>query len=235
MVACSCRDCHACGVTTAAPGCRVNAYSLESILMNLMEQPDAPERIEHILDRIDVCPDDEGSESTVAHWAAYYCSSDLVNIALSHGANASVNENGWTALHEACAGGDLGIIQLLLDHGLDPVSEGEFGQTPLHAALGSNNPEVVALLLANGADPNARPSNPDHSYLVKPVLVSAVTEWQLEMAELLLSAGADVDAEDRDGHTALYYARQIDDPEMIELLLCYGADPRTTEKGRENN
>jgi ankyrin repeat protein len=51
-----------------------------------------------------------------------------------------------------------------------------------------------------------------------------VFKANLEIAELLLEKGADVDGAGPDGRTALMMAAMFDRSEMVELLLSHGAD-----------
>ena len=55
------------------------------------------------------------------HIAARYGNTNTVRYLLSLGANVNaVDEEGWTALHWASAGGHVNVMQLLLVHGTDP-------------------------------------------------------------------------------------------------------------------
>ena len=54
----------------------------------------------------------------------------------------------------------------------------------------------------------------------------------IETLELLLSIGADPDAENRCGETALLHAIRRGHREAARLLLSYGADPRRRFEGK---
>ncbi|XP_014444683.1 BCL-6 corepressor-like [Tupaia chinensis] len=60
---------------------------------------------------------------------------------------------GYTALHEACAGGWLHIVQHLLKYGADVNCSSQDGTRPLHDAVENDHLEIVRLLLSCGADP----------------------------------------------------------------------------------
>ncbi len=55
------------------------------------------------------------------------------------------------------------------------------------------------------------------------VLMRAVLRGQAVSVEWILSAGADPDVRTHDGKTALDFARQIDRPELVDLLIAAGA------------
>ena len=85
----------------------------------------------------------------------------------------------------------------------------------------NGNRLTVKYLLQQGADPNTR--NPDDG---SPALTLAVAGNDIQMAALLITAGADVNAKGRDGQTALMHAAQgtlgLDD--MVRVLIAGGAD-----------
>lgn len=61
---------------------------------------------------------------------------------------------GYTALHEACSKGNLGIVRLLLQCGANHSETAFSGIRPLHEAVQNNYSEIARLLLAYGADPS---------------------------------------------------------------------------------
>ncbi|XP_063700820.1 uncharacterized protein LOC134831102 [Culicoides brevitarsis] len=61
---------------------------------------------------------------------------------------------GYTALHEACSKGNLGIVRLLLQCGANHSQTALSGFRPLHEAVQNNYTEIARLLLAYGADPS---------------------------------------------------------------------------------
>lgn len=91
------------------------------------------------------------------------------------------------------------------------------GLTALGLAILHNNMEVVKQLLALGADPN-QPS--DKSLC----LVRAIRRGDMELATLLLDAGADVNGSLPRRRSALMAACGSDNETLVEFLLNHGAD-----------
>lgn len=63
-----------------------------------------------------------------------------------------------------------------------------------------------------------------------PLLILAVSENQLEMCQLLLKFGCDVNAPDAHGATALHHAVDLNRVEIASLLLIHGASPHFADE-----
>ena len=98
------------------------------------------------------------------------------------------------------------------------------GFTPLGLAAFFGYPTAAKTLLERGAQVN-QPSNNDLK--VHPIN-SAVAHRHLVLTELLLAAGADVNAREQGGYTALHEAADNQQIEMVKLLLAHGADVSCT-------
>jgi uncharacterized protein len=94
-------------------------------------------------------------------------------------------------------------------------------RTSLHCAALANDADAVSALLTQGADPNA----PER--LGFTALHFAAQEGALAAAEILLAAGAQVDAVNSYGSTPLWTAvfNSRGRGELIQLLRRHGADP----------
>ncbi len=66
------------------------------------------------------------------------------------------NEDGWTALHEACCSGAAEAVAPLLAKGADVKTRCKDGSTPLHKAARCGSKAIVSSLLRAGADLKAR-------------------------------------------------------------------------------
>lgn len=78
--------------------------------------------------------------------------------------------------------------------------------TALHAAVRQNRVDVARLALERGADPGYRPR-----HKLPPLLIAA-NRRHLEMVELLIAHGANVQAVDDQGWTVMHYAILVGDP-----------------------
>ena len=96
------------------------------------------------------------------------------------------------------------------------------GCTPtLHKAAREGDADRVRKLLDAGADVNVR--NADKQRLQYTPLHWAAYYGHLEIAEILISRGADLDAEDPDYSTPLYLAAEEGHPKVVEFLISKGA------------
>lgn len=127
------------------------------------------------------------------------------------------SENGFTALQWACLRGlvtdhQVEIVRILLDAGSNPNSiQFENGDSVLMTACVAGNPTITQLLVDAGADVNAMASG---TY----PLIAAVQTGEAETVKILLKYGANKQACDVTGRSALDYASVQDRPE-IKLIL----------------
>lgn len=100
---------------------------------------------------------------------------------------------------------------------------GELPKLNLEATIKAKDVERVRQLLASGADPNATDERRE------PMLILAIKWGQVEIAELLISAGADVNMVNRsdNGSTPLHFAAGatvwVPSVAIAKLLLAKGA------------
>ncbi len=99
------------------------------------------------------------------------------------------------------------------------------GWTALHLAAAFGTPEAVALLLQNGAKVDSVSENPQRN---QPLHAALALGRNPETIRLLLEAGADPNARQTAGFTALFSAAAAERRDLAELLLAHGANPRLT-------
>jgi ankyrin repeat protein len=133
----------------------------------------------------------------------------------------AMDTDGNTALKCAAESGNIAVVQALLGAGANVRAQSADGYTALHAAAVEREVRIVELLLAAGADVNARTKNN-----VTPLMSSIGSPYSDPKVSLvLIRGGADVNAADPDGRTALWIATTDSTPEVMEELLKRHADP----------
>jgi ankyrin repeat protein len=104
------------------------------------------------------------------------------------------------------------------------------GWTPLHLACFFGQPALVEALISRGADWRARSRNP----MRNAPLHAAAAGRNKDAVRTLLEHGADVNARQEGGWTALHAASQNGDVEMVRLLIAGGADVQIRADNQQN-
>lgn len=172
--------------------------------------------------------------------AAWGLRVSTVRLLLARGANVAVKAkagcggiNGeQTPLRVACYNGSTEIAALLIDKGA-PIDA-----TTLFDAVGANKLAVVGFLLDKHASPDLHGDWRDQTET--PIIVAA-SDGLTEMVNLLLDRGANIEARDKNGYTALMRAvtqydlasRSNGHYETAKLLLDRGADPSASNNSGE--
>jgi ankyrin repeat protein len=139
-----------------------------------------------------------------------------------------VREKESTALHLAADEGNAECVALLLSKGADAKIKNHRGFTPLHLAARTSSLECVELLLREGkADPNAEDF--DHRTPLHAAIAKSDTAF--DIIEKLISWGANVNAKDIYGFSALHLAALDGLAHCVEMLIYHGAD--VTSKSRK--
>ena len=124
----------------------------------------------------------------------------------------------FSAMHFAAATGQLGILRILVESGVDVDLRSEARNTPLISAAEEGQEDVVRYLLAQGADVNAI------GWDGFTALHSAASEGHVGIVSDLLGAGAEIEARDNRSMTPLYRAAQHGHVQIVERLIDAGAD-----------
>jgi ankyrin repeat protein len=142
----------------------------------------------------------------------------LVELLLSYGmdANPRTGCSGDTPLLTAVSHRRWDVATTLLNHGAEPNARDDHGWTPLFLAAGSaGSAGLVARLLERGANPNT----PDKDGNTP--LIEAAQYGRPEVVKLLIAAGANMEAKNQAGITALAAAEDV---ETLDLLVAGGAN-----------
>lgn len=173
----------------------------------------------------------------------------IIRLLLDAGADANaVDDGGRTPLHEGAKNDNPVVAAHLLAAGADPNALDNDGYTPLHhSAARGDNGRVIARLLAAGSDVRAESNDgrtPLHSALrydaVRDVVSALIrgggaeglTPLQLgalqgdaAVVTSLLAKGADPNAVDGYGWSALHFAIPLGGSDVVSVLLAARADP----------
>jgi uncharacterized protein len=176
---------------------------------------------------------DDGGVSLL-QWCAYYGDVSAMKFLLSQGAALeSLGEN--LDLSGAAFHGHWRLCQFLMERGADVNRPAEdTGETPLHCALCTPrrlaHNLVLQVLLSRGADANCKTRNSvetgcfmrDCRTKGETALHRAAAFGDEEAIQLLLDAGATIDAKDMNGDSPLAWASWYARPAPILRKLCYG-------------
>lgn len=125
------------------------------------------------------------------------------------------DEYGFTVLHGLAEEEHYEILQFLIDNGANVNEKNEDGITPLHLAAW---PEIVEILVKNGADLEAK-SNAGET----PLICLSAEQEREDVMEALLIAGANVNARNDFGKSALDIATNREESQKMSILKKYGA------------
>ncbi|KAK7922622.1 hypothetical protein WMY93_009524 [Mugilogobius chulae] len=162
------------------------------------------------------------------------------------GCEANINHtdhDGWTALRSAAWGGHSEVVSALLYAGAKVNCADADGRTALRAAAWGGHEDIVLNLLQHGAEVN-KADNEGRQLSLRlrtwdtgrlwsiswtmalklhdPTLVAGY-EGHVDVVDLLLEGGADVDHTDNNGRTPLLAAASMGHASVVNTLLFWGA------------
>ena len=157
----------------------------------------------------------------VESFAEYWSDDELIyymRLLIQHGAEVGAPgtppQQRATPLHRAASRGSIAAVRLLVESGADINVGDSRGTTPIGYAARQNHWDVVTLLEANGAD-------------ISGVLAAALelpNPACLAQVLTLISRGADIDARNELGKTALILAALWGNTSVAKELIARAAD-----------
>ncbi|MDX1953403.1 MAG: ankyrin repeat domain-containing protein [Verrucomicrobiota bacterium] len=171
---------------------------------------------------------------SLIQWCAYFGDVTAIKVLIAEGESLkSLGDS--LALNGAAFHGHWRLCQFLIENGADvnkPLPD--TAETPLHSALCTADRVahdlVLKVLLANGANPNffTNPAVETGAFMRdcrtkgETPLQRAAAFGTEETIQMLLDAGATIDAKDMHGDTPLSWASWSVRPNSILRKLCYG-------------
>jgi hypothetical protein len=140
---------------------------------------------------------------------------------------------GHDILHMACDSGQYQLVDLIVEHGkkrqIDVVSSTtlQFEMTCLHLAAMNGRNGIAHLMLEAGTDVNALDWEGESALLKFARQVYGGGTAQAGLFARFMEKGADPNVRDKDGHTALFYAIDHNQPAATKILVEGGADTAT--------
>ncbi|XP_072025834.1 fibronectin type 3 and ankyrin repeat domains 1 protein-like [Amphiura filiformis] len=147
---------------------------------------------------------------------------DMIDLLVRHGADVhACNSAGKDSLMLACFAGHLEVVKKLRSCGASWEKRDRGGSTALHWAVDGGNTELIKWMIQDGAKVDER----DTGSKWTPLMRCAAVVGKADVAKVLLNAGADCDAKDKDGKTPLMVASLNGHHHLVRVLVERGADP----------
>lgn len=156
---------------------------------------------------------DDGSLSLKE--ASKFGYTDIVELLLQHSAQIDLHtRDGMTALISACEAGHTKVVKILLEHGANTSLVAKNGKFALERASKMGYCAIVKLLIKHKANVNMA------NQIGGTALMSASIQGHFNIAKVLLKAGAAIKirARDPERHTAVEFAAQNGNTEIVNLL-----------------
>ncbi|XP_060074912.1 serine/threonine-protein phosphatase 6 regulatory ankyrin repeat subunit A-like [Ylistrum balloti] len=164
------------------------------------------------------------------HHAAMKGHSDIIESLIAAGSEINTQDkNGWTPLHCAAYWGHLEAVRVLVKQGADVNTKNKDERTALHETARSQDYHeerlggIATILIDAGSDVNAKSSDLGEADFTG--LMFAAYHNHPEVALAFINSGCDINAFGTNGWTALHWAVDRNNEEMVYVLLEEGVDP----------
>lgn len=159
--------------------------------------------------------------NSALHYATIADEKDMVKWLLKHDAEVSINGDGRSPLHIAAVRGNLTIVQHLVNHGCEIDTKDNFSFTPFSLACLRGHLAIIQYIMDNAPVTT--------EFNINDGLLRASDCGHLDVLQYLLDKGADVDATNNLGETALSIAAR-GQYFSVQLLLRSNARVNTVDK-----
>ncbi|XKL63604.1 hypothetical protein PGB90_005968 [Kerria lacca] len=166
---------------------------------------------------------------------------DMVEFLVKHGADINKGDNeGWTPLHATASCGFISIAKYLIEQGADVAAVNNDGELAIDIAESDEMEDLLqAVLKEKGIDPDEARNKEErimlqhakewlnigkfedipHEKTGATALHVAASKGYIKVMDILIQAGADVNAQDFDGWTPLHAAAHWGQKEACEILV----------------
>ena len=173
----------------------------------------------------------DNANNTPLHLAIQRNRFMIAKTLLEHGADANVENSGGMTPLQILSENDtndehnmLHVLLLLLKNGVDVNRRNQCNETPLHLAICRRQFMIARILLEHGADSNAESNN---GLTPLWILTAGYDKDEcniLDLAQLLLKHGVEVNRRYEENYTLLHLAIGWDRFMLAKMLLEHGAD-----------
>ena len=162
------------------------------------------------------------------HFAVQEGHADVVEVLIDAGADIDAKSSeGCTPLHYACKNGKLAIVKVLVKAGADVCMTYSTGTTCLKVASGNGHTETVRYLVGlPEVDVNAANNR---SWTSLHSAVKRNNKSHPEVVQVLIDAGADMEAKNEKGRSPLLVASAFGKLDAVKLLVEAGAKVCATD------
>ncbi len=190
---------------------------LQAQLFTAAEQDNAELTRKLIDDEIDIDFKDKKGRTALLV-ATHHNSINAARVLIEAGADVNAMDNISDSPYlYAGAEGRLEILRMTLEHGADLTSVNRYGGTALIPAAHHGHVETVRKLLSTETDIN-HVNNLGWTALMEAIILGDGSDTYIQIVQLLVNAGADVNIPDGNGVTPLAHAIDRKYIEIIELL-----------------
>ncbi|EAY21354.1 ankyrin repeat protein, putative [Trichomonas vaginalis G3] len=118
------------------------------------------------------------------------------------------------------------MFDFLISHGANIYVQDKDEDSPYDIASNSGKTEIINYIKSKDFDINHLDKfyNAVNDSSIQSPLRAAVIHNHIDVAQLLLSSGADINYVDRYGYTPLYYAVRLNHTAMAQYLILRGAE-----------
>jgi len=168
-------------------------------------------------------------EISPIHLSCFYGKLDAVKSYVEQGNDVEAQDiGGLSLLQFAVVGCQIEIVDYLIAQGCNVNSKASDGSSALHFAANGNGKgeEMIQRLITAGALVEAKDNNDRTPFLYS---VAGLSD-DLEAAQVLLKHGADINAGDTEGGTALHSTAHLGNMKGMPWLIARGADVNRRKK-----